>query len=121
MTSSQNRKWRQRFLSFAAIAVPFLLSNGARARVDITKIPADNRPRNDWNFILSGGSGFGPDYEGSNDFAFLPAPMISASYKNSIFVNGQSARINALGLLGEDFPVMGGVSVSYNGGRSQGA
>jgi MipA family protein len=68
-------------------------------------------------FVLGGGGGFNPDYEGSNDYGFTPVPMISASYKNYVFVNGPSARVNFLGLLGEDFPAMAGVSAGLGGGR----
>jgi MipA family protein len=105
----------------AVIVLSIFLTAKAKAADDTPKMPPNGHPQSDWNFVLGGGGGFNPDYEGSNDYTFSPIPMVSASYKNYVFVNGPSARVNFLGLLGDDFPVMAGVSAGLGGGRKHSA
>jgi MipA family protein len=71
----------------------------------------------DWNFMLGGGLSVAPDYEGSNDYTYVPFPQASMSYKNYVFIEGPSLRANIVGLFADDIPVMAGPTISYGGGR----
>ncbi len=79
---------------------------------------SQNAPVQDWSFTLGGGVGFGPDYEGSNDYEPIPIPAVSASYRDFIFFEGVSLRVNALGFLDNELGIMAGPTISYGGGRS---
>jgi MipA family protein len=97
--------------------VPLLATPAASADDLFGGTPPAVEQQPDWRFTLGGGAGFGPDYEGSDDYSFSPVPVASVSYKNLVFIEGPSARVNVLGFLGEDFPVMAGPLIAYNGGR----
>jgi MipA family protein len=106
-------------LSGLAVAALQVVGAGLAAAGDVAadKDTGERSPK-DWNFVLGGGGAYAPDYEGSNDYKFSFLPVVSASYKNLVFVDGPSARVNVLGFFGEDFPVMAGPSISYDFGRS---
>jgi MipA family protein len=75
-------------------------------------------PQKDWNFALGAGVGMGADYEGSDDYKPVPLPIVSMSYKNYVFIDGPSLRLNGMAFFGDEFPVVAGPMVAYGGGRS---
>jgi MipA family protein len=112
-------KYQKQILAGLALAVlPIMIATSAFAGdLDANGEPTGRSPK-DWNFVLGGGAAYAPDYEGSNDYKVSPYPLVSASYKNLVFVDGPSARVNVLGFLGDEFPLMAGPAIAYGGGRN---
>jgi MipA family protein len=107
-------------LKFMAKSVVLLtvMSSAALAGDVESQTMSQNAPAQDWSFTLGGGVGYGPDYEGSNDYSTTPIPAVSASYRNFVFFEGTSLRVNALGFVDSDLGIIAGPTISYGAGRS---
>ncbi|WP_216825491.1 MipA/OmpV family protein [Kiloniella sp. EL199] len=71
----------------------------------------------DWNFTIGAGAGFGPDYEGSDDYGVGAMPILEASWRDDTFFVSVDRGIGATLLRSEHFS--GGVSLNYDWGRDE--
>ncbi|WP_082113999.1 MipA/OmpV family protein [Kiloniella litopenaei] len=71
----------------------------------------------DWDFTIGAGAGFGPDYEGSDDYGVGAMPVLEASWRDDTFFISIDRGIGATLLRSEHFS--GGVSLNYDWGRDE--
>jgi MipA family protein len=87
---------------------------------DPSQMHQSGQAARDWTITMGGGVGYGPDYEGSNDYETSPFPAISLSYRNIVSIDGPGLRVNALGFFGaEDSGMMAGPLVRLATGREE--
>ncbi len=72
----------------------------------------------DWDFTIGAGAGFGPDYEGSDDYGVGAMPVLEASWRDDTFFVSVDRGIGTTLLRSEHFS--GGVSLNYDWGRDEG-
>ncbi len=76
--------------------------------------PAQKEPK-DFTLTLGLGAGVAPDYEGSNDYRFVPIPMIEASWKDRLFLSNTSL---SLAVISTSY-LKAGPMVTYAFGRDR--
>lgn len=72
----------------------------------------------DWDFSIGAGAGFGPDYEGSDEYGVGAMPILEASWLDDTLFISLDRGIGATFLRSEHFS--GGVSLNYDWGRDEG-
>jgi outer membrane scaffolding protein for murein synthesis (MipA/OmpV family) len=58
----------------------------------------DEAVPSDWRVIVGGGAGYVPDYLGSDDYEFVPVPVLSVHWKDRVFLNLQGFGLELSGL-----------------------
>jgi MipA family protein len=69
----------------------------------------------DWEVFIGGGAMYAPKFEGSNDLAFVPLPMVSVTFGDLITVDPMGLEVHALNHDGFKLDVKGGYD--FMGGR----
>lgn len=89
---------RPLFLRVAAVATAALLSHAAPAFAqDATAPPPDAAELGGDSLTIGIGAAYLPDYEGSNDYRFVPGPLVLGQYKGFSFsVLGNRASIDLI-------------------------
>lgn len=95
------------------LAVAPLLASPAYAQSAPPAENADGGTPGAWNINLGGGMGVGPAYPGARRYKPLPVPMVSATYRDTIFFNTTGFGVNAINVDG----FRAGPIVSYFMGR----
>ncbi|MBI5120197.1 MAG: MipA/OmpV family protein [Rhodospirillales bacterium] len=73
--------------------------------------------KKNWNFVIGGGVGYAPTYEGSDEYDILPIPVVSIDYKKGLFFANVRNGIGSYPLQGKNYKV--GASVAYAPGRKE--
>lgn len=73
-------------------------------------------PIPDWDIVAGGGVAVIPDYEGSNEYSIVPAPVIDIRYKDIAFLStGEGLGVNLLH--GQNYRA--GIALGYDVGHSE--
>jgi outer membrane protein len=77
--------------------------------------------KRDWNLSLGAGGMLVPDYEGSDDYEVNPIPVLIASYRDIVAVQGPALSLNAVALVDENLgrSLKAGPVIGYRGGRDE--
>lgn len=80
---------------------------------------APSGPKKDWSIRLGAGALYAPDYEGSNNYKIVPAPLVMVSYRDLIFLRGPMLGANAFTWKGPVDKLQVGPLVRYRFGRNE--
>jgi outer membrane scaffolding protein for murein synthesis (MipA/OmpV family) len=80
----------------ASLAGAGLGSASARAADESYITSSEDVKTSTWSVVIGAGGGYGPDYEGADDYEFQPIPFLSIVYDDFAFVNGTSAGLNLI-------------------------
>lgn len=81
----------------ACLVAGLLLTSHAQAQ-SMTAYPENGTEP--WDVNLGGGVAVGPAYPGAKRYKPLPAPMISATYRDTVFFNSMGIGVNAVNING---------------------
>lgn len=70
----------------------------------------------DWEFTIGLGVGYGPDYEGSDDYEFGALPLVEVVWKDRIYLSSHEG-LGAYFYQGDQLSLKGGIN--YDGGRDE--
>ena len=71
--------------------------------------------QDNWRFVVGGGVGFMPTYEGSDEYEAVPIPVLNVEYADGLFFANVRDGIGSYLLRGENYKV--GASLGYATGR----
>lgn len=81
----------------------------------VAKPATPAQEQKNWQYMIGGGVGFTPTYEGSDEYQALPIPVISAEYKKGLFFANVRDGLGSYALRGENYKL--GASIGFAPGR----
>ena len=70
-----------------------------------------------WDVVVGLGAGYGPDYEGSDDYEFSPLPLLEITWRDRIYLSTHDG-LGAYFYKGDQLSLKGGIG--YDDGRDEG-
>jgi outer membrane scaffolding protein for murein synthesis (MipA/OmpV family) len=102
----------------ALSTVPDAVDHSADVAEDLDETPGYADPKDsarEWALSIGLSGRLGPDYEGSNDYEFDVGPILSGSWRNTIFFKGKTLGANLI--RGEN--IKAGPILSWTSGRDE--
>ena len=83
----------------------------------VVQPPQEAKETKNWNFVIGGGVGYAPTYEGSDKYHVLPIPVVNVDYNNGLFFANIRNGIGSYLLRGENYKI--GASLGFAPGRDE--
>ena len=91
--------------------------NNTQQAAPVVQATQEAKETKNWNFVIGGGVGYAPTYEGSDEYDVLPIPVVNVEYKGGLFFANVRNGIGSYPLRGENYKI--GASIGYASGRDE--
>lgn len=91
--------------------------NTTQQATPVVQPTQETKETKNWNYVIGGGIGYAPTYEGSDEYDVLPVPVVNIDYKDGLFFANVRHGIGSYPLRGENYKI--GASLGFAPGRDE--